>query len=430
MEKKIKVVWVCSIVNEMLRKHIPRKIGFVEKAVRRIFNKPASKSFSDVALWNTNAINAIKRFPNIEIHVILGWANLPSPIYEFDYEGIFYHAYQNEDYSLLKRAKLFLSKKHQLSRYKNNSTRILRIIDMIQPNIVHLMGAENPTYSSSMVYLDRKYPLIVSLQTLMSEPRFKKEYPISDEVYEYRKSIEQSVIRRADYLASGVPDYLAYCKENINPNAILLSDVVLALAEDIEPFDMKKEFDFVYYSQNIEKAFDLVVEALGILVKKYPHIRVNASGSYNTDFKKRMDARLLELGCLDNVIFSGIQKTHEDVLRQICKSRFAVLPLKVDHISGTIRESLAMGLPVVTTITPATPKINSYGETVLLSKTGDHEALSANIMRLLEEPSLYNTMRSNGFKYMQEVWPSNESYVAKWVNAYKRIMTKDFNFSN
>ena len=49
---------------------------------------------------------------------------------------------------------------------------------------------------------------------------------------------------------------------------------------------------------------------------------------------------------------------------------------------------MAYGLPVITTITPGTPKLNDNRESVLLSPIGNHQAMADNMIKLLENKDL------------------------------------------
>ena len=137
--------------------------------------------------------------------------------------------------------------------------------------------------------------------------------------------------------------------------------------------------------------------------------------------KERLEKRINELGIADSITFEGKLPTHEDVICQIRKSRFALLPLKIDLVSGTIREAHANGLPVVTTITPATPDLNKKYETVLLSKTGDHAAMANNMLRLVKDPEYAEMLRKNGLHLASER-VSNREIVQKWIECYKECV--------
>ena len=141
-------------------------------------------------------------------------------------------------------------------------------------------------------------------------------------------------------------------------------------------------------------------------------------GGYTVDLKSMLDNRLKELGIEHSVTFEGKLATHEDVIRQIKKSRFALLPLKMDVIPGTVREAMANGLPVVTTITEnGTPNLNKKRESVLLSAQGDYQAMATNMLKLVDDPEYAKTIQANAGLTASER-TSNKLIIDKWVEAY------------
>ena len=128
----------------------------------------------------------------------------------------------------------------------------------------------------------------------------------------------------------------------------------------------------------------------------------------------------------ENVRFEGKLPTHDDVLRQIKLSRFAVLPMKIDLVTGTIREAMANGIPVVTTITPASPNLNVKRESVLLSEKGDFQAMADNMLRLLRDKDFADRIREIALITAEER-ESNQEIVSQWVIAYKACID---NFRN
>ena len=113
--------------------------------------------------------------------------------------------------------------------------------------------------------------------------------------------------------------------------------------------------------------------------------------------------------------------THDDVINEVRKARFALLPLKVDLVSGTIREAMANGIPVVTTITPGTPKLNERRRSVLLSEKGDFEGMAQNMIDLIEMEGLEDTLRLNAYETIKEKY-DNASIVKEWHDAYFQIL--------
>ncbi len=415
--KKLKVVWICHFSNAFVRSRLELKKHPLNRVLRGDFH---DFEYIDYAIWNTNAIREFERFEDIDLHVISMHDGMKKTLQKFESNGVHYYFYrtQDDDMSLKLRRKLF----KQYGDYRKNRKIVADLVDQIQPDIVHLIGAENPNYSLSVLDLPKKYPVLTILLTFMSSPNFLSNYPISKELYAYRSNIERQVLKRSDYVCTILQYAKDYIHQNIDPQKKVLP-LRLAGGLSVDRSSHDKEFDLVYFSRYINKAVDLVIEAMGLVCKTHPGVRLNVIGEYDAPLKEQLDKRIAELGMTDNIVFSGSFPEYEDVLKQVVKSRIALLPLKVDFIASTLRESMSLGLPVVTTITRGTPSINKDRETVLLSETGDHEALAANIMKVLDSEELFTRLRENGFKYIEEN-VSNTKNMEEWRQAYYDILNE------
>lgn len=420
---KLKVVMLCHFSNALTRKHIKYGSGFLESIVRLFLHKPLLQV--DFAQWNTNAIKEFEKFTDeVELHVISPGYHMCSKETIFIENGIHYYFFKDEQtiFTLFKNKIL----KSYKDSYSKNRNYISKKIFKIKPDIVYIIGAENPNYSLAALDIPRTIPLMVQLQTLMSKPNFEKKYPISHEEYLYRSYLEKEVIKRADYIGSSVRKTREIIIEKIKPNAIFFN-AKLAVGEKIYIDNCEKKYDFVYFSANINKAFDLALEGFALAHKKYPNISLLVVGDYSVDYKNKVDSRIKELGLEQMITFTGRLLTHDNVIEKIREAKFGLIPLKVDVVSGTIREAMANGLPVVTTITIAgTPMLNEKRDTVLLSEIGDHQALADNMIRLIENPTLVEMLRNNGYLCVQELY-SNESIVLRQV---KSLLAAVNNFKN
>ena len=237
----------------------------------------------------------------------------------------------------------------------------------------------------------------------MCDPSFERNYPIDHKRYLYRAQNELKVLKRADYIGTNVEKYIDLIKRTFILDSTTLA-MRLAVGEDIKPdTTIEKKYDFVYFAANISKAVDLAIEGLGIIHKSNPNITLLVVGDYSEDYKNIIDKRIKELDLTDNIIFTGRLPSHQDVLNTIQTAKYALVPLKIDIISGTIREAMACELPVVTTITEnGTPKLNEKRQTVLLSEIGNHQALADNMLKLINNPSLVEQLKQNGSLLMQE----------------------------
>lgn len=414
---KIKVVWVCHLSNPQIRQHLKFSKWAPLAIVKRIAGKGAHYDF---ALWNTNAIQEFEKFDDIELHIVAPHYGIHG-VQQFEINGIYYHFFQSEEDNLLSLLQSrFL---HKLKKsYSRNTKTILRFIDQIKPDIIHYIGAENPYYSESALSIPAGNPLVVSLQTLMCDPEFFKNYPISKEEYEYRKNLEVAIIKKVDYVASKVMPFREIIQRTIGDVKFL--DMTLAVGEKIaEEPACNKEYDFVYFAASISKAIDFALEAFARAKGKHKNITLHVVGGYSNDLMESISAQMKALGINEGVDFTGQLATHDDVINEIKKCRFALLPLKIDLLSGTIRESMANGLPVITTITPETPNWNEKRQCLLLSEKGDFDAMADNMCKLLEDPNLADLLRANSFLTIQEKC-SNKVFMEAWRKNYIEIVNK------
>lgn len=417
-EKQLKVVWICHFSDAKTRAHIISSRYYYKRIFQKFFRNKACQ-WLDVAVWVTNAISEFEKFEDINLTIIFPHKAIKGKQQSFSINGINYICFRSEDDNFLSFLKRRIIKKEK-KKYSKNRNTIKENISKISPNVIHIIGAENPHYSISALDIPSNIPCVVSLQTLMSDPEFYNNYPISRYEYEYRSFLESEIIRRCDYIASPSLRFKEIVLKNIKPGAVFLN-MDLALGQNTDLTPVKKEYDFVYFAANISKAADYAIEAFALAAAKKTSIKLNISGAYTPEYKESIDRRLEILGINENVYFTGVQPTHDDVLHQIKKSKYALLPLKVDQISGTIREAMACGLPVVTTITPATPNLNEKRESVLLSEKGDFQSMANNMLRLLNDEELSNRLKNNGIITVQETFDNSVS-MNLWHKGYYAIV--------
>ena len=93
----------------------------------------------------------------------------------------------------------------------------------------------------------------------------------------------------------------------------------------------------------------------------------------------------------------------------------------MDILPGTVREAMANGLVVLTSITEGTPSLNEKRESVLLSPVCDYEKMADDMLKVLENPDYAKSLRENAWKIAEER-SSNREVIQKWVDSYKACL--------
>ena len=415
----IKVVWICHFSNKEVRKFQNIRIPLWEIFAMTLMRKPKLK-VADFAVWITNAIHEFERFYGIELHVIAPVSRVRENLIEFNIRGVYYHFFKTQGFSFLD---IFRNRMFNICEkdFKKNRLIINSLINKIQPQIVHVFGAENPYYSLSLLDVPKSIPTIMQLDTLLSDPDIYVNYPNRAD-FVYRSKIEKELIKKATYIATTELKFINIIQRDIKPDVNILN-ITLALNEEVHKEQSEKSFDFVYFANGLYKAFDLALEGFGIAHSKAPNITLDVIGGYSIEEKAKYDERIAELNVGNNITFEGYLQTHEEVMQQIRKSRFALLPLRTDLTSGTIREAMANGLPVVTTDTGelGTQMLNAKDICVLISSTYDHDSLANNMLRLINDPQLAGMLQENGYRATIKS-KSNREVAEEYLNAYSEIL--------
>lgn len=418
-DKRIKVVWICSVSNAELRSHIDLAVPLWKRILNQ-FTGRNLEELTDTAQWNTNAIEEFQQIEEVDLHVLFIHSRMKKSIQHFKIGRIHFYAISVGNIKLsnyLRRR--FLGKSPS---FNSVHKKIVKLVNQLAPDIIHIMGAENPPYSLAILKLPVNIPNIVQLQTLLSDPSVIKKQP----ELAIQISCEKTVLQHADYIGTKSRTFPKIIRENVR-SCITCVNTRLVIGEKANLSESEKQFDFVYFANFIGKSVDLAIEAFGIAHSRKPSLTLDIIGGTNEEEIQDIMSRLEKLGCKDSVTIEGKLPTHDDVIKQIRKARIALLPLKIDLVSGTIREAMWNGLPVITTITQGTPLLNEKRESVLLSEIGDHKSLADNMIMLSNNGVLFEELKKNAAITVDELYGDNQGRAREWVEVYKACID---NFRN
>lgn len=379
--KKLKVVFLCHFSNQEVRNNLPLSKLRVKNWIKSLLGKPTTY-YKDFAPWVTNLINEFERFDDVELHVISPHPGLKATVSEFNIRGIYYHFFQfgipflNIEWP----AKITAN---GAPNYKRNRRLVSQFLNRIQPDIVNLIGSENPYYSiTALDIID--VPVFVSVQTAYTHPSLNTHGLKPNKL---RWDVEMQIHKKKKYFGCSGTGMIQYdtVKKN-NPEAIIFKKF-FPIQQPKNLIDVSKEFDFIFYGQVIpSKGIEDALEALAIVKKRRNDVSFHVVGHCRPEYRKLLDQKITDLGLSDNVFFKGYFPIFSDVYQYVKKARAAVLPHKCDSIAGTISGAMQLETPVVTYKTTGTPYLNKDGVTVLIAEIGDIETLAHYMLKLLNDP--------------------------------------------
>ncbi len=174
----------------------------------------------------------------------------------------------------------------------------------------------------------------------------------------------------------------------------------------------------IIVARNLEPIYDVAsaLRALALVLPGHPAVRMSIAGSGPE--LDRLAALAKQLGVAGNVRFTGRLDSHQ----MAALYREASLSLNTalaDNMPNSVLESLASGIPVVSTDVGGVPFLVRHEETALLVKPGDAEAMAAAMTRLLDDANLCQRLVRNGSAYVRDfAWNQvRERWFAVYRNA-------------
>jgi glycosyltransferase involved in cell wall biosynthesis len=162
-----------------------------------------------------------------------------------------------------------------------------------------------------------------------------------------------------------------------------------------------------------------IVRAFARIQQKYPDAKLTIAG--NGHQRAELEALVRELK-LKNVDFRGLVppakmgELYDDADIFLNSSN-------IDNMPGSILDSFAAGMPVVTTSAGGICCIVTHEQTGLLVPKNDHEAMASCAIRLLESPELAAMLARNAYEECQAYkWSAVRE---AWLSAYTRLAGRE-----
>lgn len=417
MKDKIRVVLLCHFSNATIRNGIPLSKMRIKNAIQKIRGKEPFR-YSDIAIWNNELLGEMEKFgEEIEVHVIAPHMGLKPRLIELEQNGIYYHIFKSDDDSLLTIARNKLFRYDGINKYKYNCEIVKSLVSNIKPDLVNLIGSENPYYSITALGID-SIPIYLTCQTVYTNP--EREL-FSGDVQQICWDTELALHNKIRYFGCAGRMHRDLILKN-NPKAIVFKHTFPVSIPKIL-VENTKNYDFVFYSVRLSNKKGILdaIKAISIVKNSNPNVKLLVIGDCDENMRGKIDLLIEEYGLVRNIVFHKSFQSHKDLYEYITQCRYALLPVKLDVISSTIIESMALGLPVVTYKTSGTPYLNKDKSCVLISDIGDIQGLADHMVKLLNDGDFANMIKNNAKEFVEKNY-NNRKNVKKLIADYRAII--------
>jgi len=193
------------------------------------------------------------------------------------------------------------------------------------------------------------------------------------------------------------------------------------------------KFDIMYHGSLVERnGLDLAVEALAIVRRSVPYVRLNIYG-LTTPFLETVMRRVRSEGLEDCVIYCG-PRTLEELVREIQQCDLGVIPNQRSIFSEIntptrIFEYLALGKPV---IAPRAGGVCDYFDecSMVLFELGDAQDLADKIKYIISDPSgTVDRVKRGQEVYQRHCWPIEKQRLTRLVSGLLAGRTEEIDDS-
>ncbi|MEH7384982.1 glycosyltransferase family 4 protein [Bacillus sp. JJ1521] len=134
--------------------------------------------------------------------------------------------------------------------------------------------------------------------------------------------------------------------------------------------------------------------------------------------KKEIERQIIQHNLQNHVFLLG---RREDLPALLKQSDIVVLPSLQDNQPFVVMEAQISGTPIVVADAGGIPEMVEHMKTGLISASGDSESLSANIINLLENTSLRNTLALNAKEWGLKQWSLN-TFTQRIMKIYNTVL--------
>lgn len=394
-----KVVWLCHFANEEINNYF-------------------GTNTKEFAPWMSELIKLFENNEIIELHIVAPNV-FNNKNHSFTLGGIHYHFFKFSPFWFDFRY-FEIYRIGYFTGFYHSSKYATKIIEDINPDLIHLHGAENPYYSSVILKYFSQYPCFTTIQGFAKNT--KKRKFVFNYFRKRRCAIENTIIEKSKYIGVRT-DEMAEELKSINPNAKLCwhnYPINIPVLKDYE--SNEKEYDIAFYARVCQdKGIEDLLVALQLIKYKLKTITLVIIGFGSPGYIQHLKQKVKDLNLSENVTFAGFQQKQEDAYKILSACKLYVLPTYHDIIPGTLIEAMFLMIPSITYSVGGIPSLNKEREAVVLVEKGNIEQLADSITQVLVNKAYATTLSENGYLAVATRF-NNDLICPELIKFYERCL--------
>jgi colanic acid/amylovoran biosynthesis glycosyltransferase len=180
-----------------------------------------------------------------------------------------------------------------------------------------------------------------------------------------------------------------------------------------------------------KKGIEYAIRAIAEVAKVYPNVEFNIIG--DGELKERFVQIIQELNIADKVHLKG-WRNQKEIISILDETHIFVAPSVTasdgnqDAPVNTLKEAMAMGLPVIGTLHGGIPELVEDGISGFLVPERNESAIAQKLIYLIEHPEIWQQMGFNGRKKVETQYDTNKLN-SELVEIYQQVLGNDLHFS-
>ena len=352
----------------------------------------------------------LSNIPEIELHVI---SRSYQEYEEFKIDNIYYSSFLEE----------------------NTDKSIVKLISMINPDVIHIWGTEYYPSYAAIKYLESNHLLsrtVVSIQGLISYIARYHYYSFLPEsvINKYTLSgiknncnirkDRDDMLRRSEYekkifeiskncIGRTEWDYAGVKLINKNINYYYCNEIMRNSFYNSEwNADNCNRFSIFFSQANYPlKGFHIFLEAADIIKKTYPQVKIKVLGKpiennfisyiHDSSYQRYIRKLINKYSLWENIVWLGSLE-EEEMVSEFLQANVFVCSSTIENSSNSVGEAMLLGVPVVASNVGGMNSLLENKKEGLLYQADAPYLLAYDVMRIFEDSNLATELGKNARK--------------------------------